>query len=155
MQVFFVSGGYPPGDALKVQVHFILCLSLNLQKPQCSLHLPWGKVKQHGLSISSSQIYWHENKTHHPLSYPTCENKTPGPTSVQGRLGNNPVNEATSQKNLWKQKHKVWCTISCLCHKSQINSSTKMVNFDLSDSYPIRIENNKEENMKNANYKTY
>lgn len=88
MQVFFVSGGYPPGDALKVQVHFILCLSLNLQKPQCSLHLPWGKVKQHGLSISSSQIYWHENKTHHPLSYPTCENKTPGPTSVQGRLGN-------------------------------------------------------------------
>lgn len=43
---------------------------------------------------------------------------------------------------------------NCLCHEFQLNPSTRIVNFDLSDSDPIRKikkKNNQEENIKNAN----
>lgn len=39
---------------------------------------------------------------------------------------------------------------NCLCHKSQANPSAGMVIFYFSDTYPIRVKNNQEENMKNA-----
>ena len=40
---------------------------------------------------------------------------------------------------------------NCLCHKSQVNPSSRIVSFYFSDKFSVRIKDNQEENMKNAN----
>ena len=116
-----------------------------------SFSIPWN-VKVPGIPLGEGQAIWRKHK------YIGMEMKHIIPFHILYiRIKHLVLPQHTAG---WETFRIVWPLSSnnygnrsthCLCHKSQVNPSARMVNFDLIDSYPIRIKNNQEENMKNAN----
>lgn len=147
VQVFLVSEGCPP-SALRMQIISILCLLLRWLRPQCSLHPP-----EEGQAIwrNHIQLIFYLGME---MKYITFSNipqrriKHLAPPQCMAGWGH-PYTVATSSQTMHTGKQTFM--YNRLCHKSQVNPSSRIVNFYFSDKFPIIIKDNQEENMKNAN----